>query len=145
MNSDSITLVILDSLVDKVRQFNIVAYVPTQQEIDEQVDQELSDWIDSQVYRPFTHEDALEEALSGITWPHPNSIDHSIPTGDAALDYDSDMDDCLIPADSDEEELIPTEEIIDEFDDDTDVDSENEDILATIDFTEEINLSDLYC
>jgi len=76
----------------------------------------------------------MDQRLNEVEFAHPNSIDHSIPTGDAALDADSEeleyiseMDDMLIP---------------DPFDEDTDIDDDS--ILATIDFTEEINLNDMY-
>lgn len=66
----------------------------------------------------------FEQQLEEIEWSHPNSIDHRVPTGDNALDdWDSELDDCLIP---------------EEYDDHiTDVEN-------SIDGTEEINLSDLY-
>lgn len=140
MSSDSITLVILDSLVNACQQYNLETYVPTQAELNEQVLEQLSDYIENLV--PLrSPQSAIDQALDSIQWANPNSIDHSIPTGDAALDdeedYCSDMDDCLIPCD---------EELIDVFDEETDHsdDEDDDSILNVIDFTEEINLNELY-
>lgn len=76
----------------------------------------------------------LDQRLDEIDWAHPDSVDHSIPTGDAALDdWCSEMEECLI---AEEEEIYPTEELTDLEDD--------ESILSVIDFTEEVNLDELY-
>lgn len=77
----------------------------------------------------------LERQLDEVNWAHPYSINHDIRTGDAALDEDycSDMDDCLIPC---EETEVDTTDVFTEVSDD--------EALASIDWTEEINLNDLY-
>lgn len=87
----------------------------------------------------------LDYELDRALTEHPN-WQQSL-TGDAALDddedYCSDMEDCLIPAASEllaeEEELYPTDVVSEESDSDDDPD------FSRIDFTEEINLNDLYC
>lgn len=65
-----------------------------------------------------------------------NTVDHSIPTGDRALDADDEeLDDCLLSEAEKEEDSCPTTEIYSDSDDeDSEVD------FSRIDFTEEIDL-----
>lgn len=77
----------------------------------------------------------IDAQLDQVNWEHPYSINHEIPTGDRALDdeeYCSDMEDCLIACE--ETEVYTTEEL-------TDISDEE---MAKIDWTEEINLNDMY-
>lgn len=74
----------------------------------------------------------FDSEIDAILYAQPGH--DTIPTGDSALDddteYYSDMDDCLIPC---EEELSSDQEF-----------EAAEEALSTIDFSEEINLNDLY-
>lgn len=123
------TLFVIDHLMNKchlmvlqIVEEQIMKNIQTQEEYEqEQAEIAYENWL-------------MDQRLNEVEWAHPNSIDHSIPTGDAALDdWCSEMEDCLI---AEEEEVYTTEEL-------TDVE-EDDDVLSVIDFTEEANLNDLY-
>lgn len=79
----------------------------------------------------------LNERLNNINWESMYyRIDDTIPTGDAALDESDEDEDYLIPEEEIIEDCPTTEEYPDISDD--------ESILNVIDFTEEVNISDLY-
>lgn len=120
----SVSLFIIDHLMGKCH----LMLIQCQEELAKQ-DLEAQERFEEQQREIAYQNYLLDRRLDEIDWAHPNSVDHSIPTGDAALDaeseeleYCSEMDDCLIPCDE----------------------SDNDDILAVIDFTEEINLNDMY-
>lgn len=79
---------------------------------------------------------SLNERLNQIVFNNPHQIDHSIPTGDSALDDSDEDDDYLIPGYyiAEEEEVGTTQEY-------TDIDSDGD---SRLDTTEEIDLNKLF-
>lgn len=150
MTNNSITLIILDSLIEKVNQYNIIAIVQTEEQRREFSEIQLNQFIEEEERRieaehPFYEGNnqvnyqnwMLNRRLDEVNFESPWSVDHSIPTGDAALDESEDeMEDCFIPIEEFLENDCPT---TDEYGTDDD-----EAILNVIDFSEEINLNDLY-
>lgn len=122
----SVSVFIIDHLMNKCH-FMLMQLVEEQVKQDVQTQEQFEE-----EQREIAYENWLmDQRLNEIEWAHPDSVDHSIPTGDAALDDDSEMEDCLIA----EDEIYSTDELT-EVDDDS--------VLSVIDFTEEINLNDLY-
>lgn len=137
----TITLFIIDSLMGKCHLMLAQCTIEDIKLYNEELERQY------EASNPFYLEQNQEEYIrrwTEVDNPLVEEIDRIIeeesrrlpPSGDRALDDEedwcSDMEDCLLPA---TEELIPT-----------DVDEENDDEpeLSAIDFSEEINLNELY-